>query len=139
MMQKRWIQAVALVVCVAALAVAVRSDAPGPPLGEPGTNRVVAPFLLDLQERTFRFFWDTANPANGLVPDRYPSTSISSIASVGFALTTYSIGVERAYVTREAARRRVLDDTALPGQRTAGCRTPAAWRATTASSITSWT
>jgi len=108
MKQKRWIQAVALVVCVGALAVAIRSDAPGPALGERGTNRVVAPFLLDLQERTFRFFWDTANPANGLVPDRYPSTSISSIASVGFALTTYSVGVERAYVTREAARRRVL-------------------------------
>ena len=35
--------------------------------------------LVDLQERTFRFFWDTANPENGLIPDRYPTPSYSSI------------------------------------------------------------
>jgi hypothetical protein len=64
--------------------------------------------LDDLSERTFRFFWDTANPANGLVPDRYPTPSFSSIAAVGFGLTAYPIGVERGYVTRAAARARVL-------------------------------
>src|SRR5919109_560645 len=68
----------------------------------------IDPFLLELQERTFRFFWDTANPENGLVPDRYPTPSYSSIAAVGFGLTTYPIGVERGYVTREQARQRVL-------------------------------
>jgi hypothetical protein len=66
------------------------------------------PFLLELQERTFRFFWDTANPENGLVPDRYPTPSFSSIAAVGFGLTTYPIGVERGYITRQQARQRVL-------------------------------
>jgi hypothetical protein len=64
--------------------------------------------LDDLLERTFRFFWDTANPANGLVPDRYPRPSFSSIAAVGFGLTAYTIGVERGYITREQARERVL-------------------------------
>jgi hypothetical protein len=68
----------------------------------------VEPFLGELQERTFRFFWDTANPGNGLVPDRYPTPSASSIAAVGFALTAYPIGVERGYVTRQQARDRVL-------------------------------
>ena len=67
-----------------------------------------AALLDDLSERTFRFFWDTANPANGLVPDRYPTPSFSSIAAVGFGLTAYPIGVERGYVTRAAARERVL-------------------------------
>ena len=66
------------------------------------------PFLIELQERTFRFFWDTGNPRNGLIPDRYPTPSFSCIAAVGFGLTTYPIGVERGYVTREAARQRVL-------------------------------
>ena len=66
------------------------------------------PFISELQERTFRFFWDTANPENGLVPDRYPTPSYSSIAAVGFGLTTYPIGVERGYITREQARERVL-------------------------------
>lgn len=64
--------------------------------------------LEDLSERTFRFFWETANPENGLVPDRYPSPSFSSIAAVGFGLTAYPIGVQRGYITREAARERTL-------------------------------
>jgi hypothetical protein len=66
------------------------------------------PFLSDLEERTFRFFWETANPKNGLIPDRYPTPSFASIAAVGFGLTAYPIGVERGYVTRAAARERVL-------------------------------
>jgi hypothetical protein len=69
---------------------------------------VIDPFLIDLQERTFRFFWDTANPENGLIPDRYPTPSYSSIAAVGFGLTTYPVGVERGYITRAQARQRVL-------------------------------
>jgi hypothetical protein len=72
------------------------------------SERPLDPFLAELEERTFRFFWDTANPANGLVPDRYPTPSVSSIAAVGFGLTAYPIGVERGYVSRAAARKRVL-------------------------------
>ena len=33
----------------------------------------IDPFLVELQERTFRFFWDTGNADNGLIPDRYPT------------------------------------------------------------------
>jgi hypothetical protein len=66
------------------------------------------PLLSDLEERTFRFFWETANPTNGLVPDRYPGPPVASIAAVGFALTAYPVGVERGYVSRAAARGRVL-------------------------------
>src|SRR5204863_3950136 len=76
-----------------------------PPASVPPT---VEPFLLELQERTFRFFWDTGNPENGLIRDRYPTPSYSSIAAVGFGLTTYPVGVERGYITREQARQRVL-------------------------------
>jgi hypothetical protein len=59
-----------------------------------------AAFLDDLQRRTFDFFWETAEPANGLVPDRWPSRPFSSIAAVGFALTAYPVGVERGWVDR---------------------------------------
>ncbi len=62
----------------------------------------------DIQARTFRYFWELGDPRTGLVPDRYPSHSPSSIAAVGFALTAYPIGVERRYVTRAEARTRVL-------------------------------
>jgi hypothetical protein len=110
MLRKRISRVVGMVVTVAVLATVVRGDA-RIPFHEPRLRKgspIVEPFLIDLEERTFRFFWDTANPKNGLVPDRYPSTSFSSVASVGFALTTYPVGVERAYINRADARKRVL-------------------------------
>ena len=64
--------------------------------------------IEDLAQRTFRFFWETTNPKNGLAPDRWPRSSPSSIAAIGFALTAYCIGVEREYITREEARARTL-------------------------------
>ncbi|HEX6042797.1 glucoamylase family protein [Longimicrobium sp.] len=65
-------------------------------------------FLDTLQERTFRWFWETTNPRNGLVPDRWPTKSFSSVASVGFGLTAYAVGVERGWVSRGNAADRTL-------------------------------
>lgn len=67
-----------------------------------------AAFLDTLGRRTFAYFWETANPRNGLVPDRWPTRSFSSVAAVGFALTVYPVGVEHRWITREEARDRVL-------------------------------
>lgn len=78
--------------------------APGGPVLAPDD----AARLDDLQRRTFDFFWKTANPRNGLVPDRYPTPSFSSIAAVGFALTAYPIGVERGWISRAEALQRTL-------------------------------
>ena len=66
------------------------------------------PLFDDIERRTFNFFWATANPANGLVPDRYPSPSPASVAAIGFGLTAYVIGSDRGFVTREQARERTL-------------------------------
>lgn len=76
--------------------------------GPARADNILPAMFDDLQERTFRFFWETANPENGLVPDRYPTPSFSSVAAVGFGLTAYPIGVERGYITRQQARGRVL-------------------------------
>ena len=65
-------------------------------------------FLDDIQRRTFRFFWETTNPENGLARDRFPTPSFASMAAVGFALTAYPIGVERRFVSRGAAAARVV-------------------------------
>jgi hypothetical protein len=62
----------------------------------------------DIERRTFDFFWATGNPANGLVPDRHPTSAPASIAAVGFALTAYAIGADRGYITRAQARERTL-------------------------------
>ncbi|HEX8849815.1 MAG TPA: glucoamylase family protein [Gemmatimonadaceae bacterium] len=66
------------------------------------------PFLDTVQTRTFNFFWERTNAANGLTPDRWPSPSFSSIAAVGFALSAYPVGVEHGYVTRQQAAERTL-------------------------------
>jgi hypothetical protein len=66
------------------------------------------PLFEDIQRRTFDFFWETAEPETGLVPDRWPKPPFSSIAAIGFALNAYAIGAERRWVTRAAARDRVL-------------------------------
>jgi hypothetical protein len=67
-----------------------------------------AALLDDIERRAFDFFWETTDAATGLAPDRWPTPSFCSIAAVGFALTAYPIGVERAYVTRDQAIARVL-------------------------------
>jgi hypothetical protein len=61
-------------------------------------------FYEEIERRTFRWFWTTVNRKNGLVPDRWPSPSFSSIAAVGFALPSYAIGVERGWCSRSEAR-----------------------------------
>ena len=60
--------------------------------------------LDDIAWRTFRFFREQVNPANGLVPDRWPTPSFASIAAVGFALNAWCIGVERGWMPRAEAR-----------------------------------
>ncbi|HVU30031.1 MAG TPA: glucoamylase family protein [Sphingomicrobium sp.] len=67
-------------------------------------GRALPPFYSDIEERTFRWFFDTVNRKNGLVPDRWPSPSFSSIAAVGFALPAYAIGAERGWCSRSEAR-----------------------------------
>ncbi len=68
-----------------------------------------AALLDDLERRTFDFFWQTTNRANGLAADRWPTRSFSSIAAVGFALSAYPVGVGRGWISREQARERTLN------------------------------
>lgn len=80
-----------------------------PTLPAPTRSRELPKFFGDLEKRTFDYFWETTNPANGLVPDRYPyDEPFASIAAMGFGLTAYPIASERGWITREQARERVL-------------------------------
>ena len=65
-------------------------------------------FLERLQHDTFAFFWDASAKGNGLTPDRSSNPDLSSVAAVGFALTAYSIGVEKGWITRAQAADRTL-------------------------------
>ncbi|MDQ2977710.1 MAG: hypothetical protein M3R62_00705, partial [Acidobacteriota bacterium] len=84
------------------------APAPAPPRAAVSLEERAGPLLDLVERRTFDYFWELTNPKNGLVPDRAPTPSFSSIAAGGFALTAYPIGVERGYVTRQQARDRVL-------------------------------
>ena len=53
----------------------------------------VPPVVDEVQHRTFDYFWELTNPDNGLVPDRWPTPSFSSIAAVGFGLSAYGVPV----------------------------------------------
>jgi len=67
-------------------------------------SRTLPSFYDEIERRTFRFFWETVNRKNGLVPDRWPTPSFSSIAAVGFALPAYAIGAARGWCRRSDAR-----------------------------------
>jgi hypothetical protein len=76
--------------------------------GDAGTEMSLDALIADIEERTFRYFWLTTNPLNGLARDRFPSASAASVAAVGFALTACPIGAERGYVGRTEAAKRAL-------------------------------
>jgi hypothetical protein len=65
-------------------------------------------FLDYIQAQTFHYFWDEANPRNGLVRDRSTSTSPCSVAAVGFGLSAINIAIERGWVKRAQGADRVL-------------------------------
>ena len=61
-----------------------------------------------LQRHAFAYFLHETNPGNGLVADKSQPGAPSSIAAVGFALASYPVGVERAWMTRTDAIARTL-------------------------------
>ena len=74
----------------------------------PEARAITTTALLDTLENTgFQYFWNEANASNGMIRDRSQPGSPASIAAIGFGLSTICTGVDRGWVTREAARTRV--------------------------------
>jgi hypothetical protein len=90
-------------ICLGLLATRCGGQQSPTPSSSPGWD----PFLDTLQTRTLKYFLQTADTTTGLSPDRWPSPSPSSIAAVGFALTSYPVAVERGLISRAEAARRV--------------------------------
>ena len=103
---------VVLVVCAACQGPATRprlaAEAAVPVASVAPASTTLPPLFDDLARRSFDYFWELGNPENGLVPDRWPSKSFSSIAAVGFGLTAYGVGVERGWIERGQATERTL-------------------------------
>jgi hypothetical protein len=79
--------------------------------------------LGKLQRDAYGYFLDLTNETNGLVPDNTRPDSHCSIAAVGFGLAAYPVAVERNYISRDRAAKRVLTtvrffhDAARDGER----------------------
>ncbi len=86
--------------------------------------------MLDsIQEKTFQFFLHEHHPEWGIVKDRTAEWAPASIASTGFGLPSFAVGVERNWITRDEAARITLNtldffvnsvqsaDTAVTGYR----------------------
>jgi hypothetical protein len=96
------------------------SDLTTPPINEKlyrtSVRTDVSQVIMDEHELGFGFFWDLANtnlesPGYGLIPDRFNTHtgtkgSVSSIASVGFGLSTIPVGIEAGWITREEGEQR---------------------------------
>ncbi len=73
------------------------------------TSGILVPYSTqELKKRTFEYFWTLADSTNFQIPDRYPSLTFSSIAATGFGLSSYIVGIENKYITREQGADRVL-------------------------------
>lgn len=68
--------------------------------------------LERIQRQTFAFFWDGADPASGLAPDRRtihsaPIDDLVAIGGSGFGIMALIVAVERGWVGRAAALERL--------------------------------
>jgi hypothetical protein len=63
-------------------------------------------FLDLVSKKAFKYFIDNTHPSTGLILDKASLHDVSSIAAVGFGLTSLGIGAERGWVTREDAAMR---------------------------------
>jgi len=65
--------------------------------------------LLDtVQQATFKYFWDYAHPVSGLARERLGSGETVTTGGSGFGVMAILVGIERGYITREAAVTRML-------------------------------
>jgi len=68
-----------------------------------------------VQQQTFQYFWDGAEPVSGLgrerfhVDDKYPDNDKNVVTSggAGFGVMAILVGIERGFVTREAGRKQL--------------------------------
>jgi hypothetical protein len=77
-------------------------------------EKKTAGFLDLVEERSFRYFVECVNPANGLVLDKSSNSTPpdlkyapASIAAVGFGLAALAAGAERGWIGKDAAQEQV--------------------------------
>lgn len=61
-----------------------------------------------MQKQTFQYFHNETNLSNGLIIDKNAENWPSSIAATGLGLAVYAVGVQRGFISRQSAVKRIL-------------------------------
>lgn len=81
---------------------------PTDPVAPPVITAAQDKALLDeVQESTFRYFWDFAHPASGMARERSSSGDVVTSGGTGFGVQAIIVGVHRGWVTRAKAVERL--------------------------------
>ena len=56
--------------------------------------------LTIIQQQTFRYFYDFADPASGMARERNSSGNLVTIGGSGFGVMALIVGMERGFITR---------------------------------------
>jgi hypothetical protein len=75
---------------------------------EKATNITDDEFLTFVQEATFKYFYEGGHPVSGLIRDRYPFNDCCASGGTGMGLMAIIVGVERDFISRNTASKRVL-------------------------------
>lgn len=63
--------------------------------------------LTKIQQQTFRYFWDYAEPTSGMARERNGSGDLVTTGGSGFGLMALVVGMERGFVTRQEGVQRL--------------------------------
>jgi len=65
-------------------------------------------FLEEVTNASFRYFTRHQNTTSGMIQDRSDTTTVCSIASIGFGLPSYAIAAERGWISKPEAQIRTV-------------------------------
>lgn len=80
----------------------------GSPLQSSQQGSADKEFLLEVQKNSANFFWEQANPKNGLIKDSSDEFSPCSVGAVGFGLVALCILEKNGWQSRRAVMQRLV-------------------------------
>lgn len=63
--------------------------------------------LTEIQEQTFKYFWDFAHPVSGLARERNTSGDVVTSGGSGFGIMAIPVGINRNFITRAQGLQRM--------------------------------
>ncbi|HRG33854.1 MAG: Ig-like domain-containing protein [Saprospiraceae bacterium] len=64
--------------------------------------------LTEVQQKTFKYFWDFGHPVSGLSRERNTSGDICTLGGSGFGIMSILVGMHRKFISREDGLNRLI-------------------------------